>query len=222
MNSNLVIIGTRNRPHNAIRAFDQLKKVSVESDFLMIINEDQDHLYPHIENVMREVVPSEHGSIAKGNHILPKYCDSYFTITGIDDDCMVTTQGWDLLLAAPIKERGYGISYGNDTIQGENLPTKVMISTNILKSLGYFAPPVLKHLYADNFWKALGTELNALNYFPDVMLEHWHHLNGKAPHDEGYASVYAPGESESALFAFNSYMRESFFIDVERIKKSIM
>jgi hypothetical protein len=222
MNPNLVIIGTRNRPHNAIRAFEQLKKVSIESDFLIIINEDQVKLYPDIEGVMREVVSNEYGSLAKGNHIVHKYWDSYFTITGIDDDCMVTTQDWDVLLAGPIKKRGYGIAYGNDTIQGQNLPTKVMISTNIVKSLGYFAPPILKHLYADNFWKTLGTKIDALDYFPEIMMEHWHYLNSKAPRDEQYDAIYATGEMESAQLAFDTYMRDSFASDVEKINKGVI
>ena len=217
MNSNLAMIPTRNRPNNAVRAFEQLKKVSSESDFLIIINEDQSDIYPEIEGVMREVVPSHYWDIAKDNHIVHKYWDSYSTITAIDDDCMVTTQGWDALLAAPIKKRGYGISYGNDTIQGENLPTKVMISSNIVKALGFFAPPVLKHLYADNFWKELGVNLNALDYFPEVMMEHWHHLNNKAEHDQNYKEIYASGEMELAKLAFDTYMRESFSKDMEKV-----
>lgn len=225
---NLVMIGTRDRPHNAIRAFEQLKEVSVESDFLIIINEDQQDLYSafsgydlELSYVMREVVPSELGCIGKANHILPKYWDSYQTITGIDDDCMVTTHAWDMLLALPIEERGYGISYGNDTMQGQNLPTKVMISTNILKVLGFWAPTSLFHLYADNFWKALGTELGSLNYFSDVMMEHWHYLNGKAPQDDLYRSIYAPGEMEKANEAFTTYIKDEFAGDIERVKAAL-
>jgi len=221
LKTNLTIIPTRNRPHNAIRAFEQLHKVSDESDFLIVINEDQVDLYPEIDGVMREVVPADFWDIAKVNHVVPKYWDSYSTITGIDDDCMVTTEGWDSLLSAPIKDRGYGVAYGNDTMQGENLPTKVMISSNIVKALGFWAPPVIKHLFADNFWKALGTELGALDYFPEVMMEHWHHLNGKAPHDDLYREIYAAGEMESALSAFNGYMRDSFASDIGRVNASL-
>jgi hypothetical protein len=221
MNSNLVMIGTRNRPTNAVRAFEQLKKVSEQSDFLIIINEDQVDLYPKIEGVMREVVPEDFWDIAKANHIVHKYWDSYETITGIDDDCMVTTQSWDVLLATPIKARGYGISYGNDTIQGENLPTKVMISSNIVKGLGFFAPPVLKHLFADNFWKALGRELGALDYFPEVMMEHWHFMNGKAVKDALYDEIYAPNETALAQIAFDGYMRDCFAQDIERLHQTL-
>lgn len=221
MNPNLVIIATRDRPHNAVRAFEQLRKVSVESDFLMIINEDQVDLYPAIPGVELTVVPSELGCLGKANHILEGYWDDYKTITGLDDDCMITTDGWDSILAAPIKSRGYGLAYGDDLIQGRNLPTKVMISTNILKAMGFWAPPTFFHLYADNFWKALGQALDALDYFHDVKTEHWHHLNGKAPIDELYKSAYTPDAIGRDRSAFDNYMRDDFDRDIEKIKASI-
>ena len=221
MNPNLVIIGTRDRPHNAIRAFAQLKTVSVESDYLIIINEDQTDLYPEIEGVMCEVVPNGLGCIGKANHVLHKYWDDYATITGIDDDCMVTTQNWDLTLAASINERGFGLSYGNDTFQGQNLPTKVMISTNILRPLGFWAPKTIFHLYADDFWKLLGQNLGALDYFPSVMMEHWHYLNGKAPIDDLYKSIYDPQMVENDRNAWSAYQRDQFAIDIERVKTAL-
>lgn len=220
-NPNLVIMATRDRPHNAIRAFDQLRQVSVESDFLMIINADQVDLYPTIPGVELAVVPNGLGANGKANHILEGYWDDYKTITGIDDDCMVTTQGWDAILAEPIKARGYGLSYGDDLIQGENLPTKVMISTNILKTLGFWAPPSLFHLYCDNFWKSLGQALDALDYFPGVKMEHWHHLNGKAPIDDLYRSTYAHEAISRDTAAWRAYMTNDFNADVEKIKASL-
>lgn len=220
MNSNLVMIGTRSRPHNVIRAFEALKEVSVESDFLMIINEDQQDLYPEIDGVMREVVPTPLGANEKGNYVVPKYWDSYLTISGIDDDCLVQTPGWDAIITAPIKERGYGISYGNDNIQGSKLPTKVTISSNILKALGFFAPTVLKHSFCDNFWKTLGESLGALDYFDDVNMEHLHWSTGKAPKDE----IYELNTIE--LFnrdqeAYRLYLNDDFNLDLQRVREAL-
>lgn len=220
-NPNLVIMATRDRPHNAVRAFEQLAKVSAQSDFLMIINQDQADLYPVIAGVELVAVPDGLGANGKANHVLEGYWDDYATITGIDDDCMVTTHGWDSILASPIKARGYGLSYGDDLIQGENLPTKVMISTNILKTLGFWAPPSLFHLYCDNFWKCLGQALDALDYFPDVKMEHWHHLNGKAPIDDLYREAYTSEAIARDRAAWQDYMGNRFDADVEKIKASL-
>ncbi|CAB4215034.1 hypothetical protein UFOVP1616_40 [uncultured Caudovirales phage] len=220
-NSNLLIIATRDRPHNAIRAFEQAMQMSTESDFLIIINEDQQDLYPEIEGVMREVVPSELGCIGKTNHVLASYWDKYETMVGFDDDCMVTTQGWDAVLAAPIKQRGFGLAYGDDLLQGENLPTKVMISTNITRVLGFWAPKSIFHLYADNFWKSLGQGLGALFYNPEVKTEHWHYLNGKAPQDDLYKSIYTAEAIKRDRDAYQAYMGDEFDKDIERLKQAL-
>lgn len=217
---NLVMIATRSRPHNAIRAFAQLKRVSTQSDFLIVINEDQQDLYPEIPGVMREVVPSELGCLGKANHILPTYWRDYGTITGLDDDCMVTTPGWDAALADAMTG-GYGVAYGDDLIQGEVLPTKVMISTNILRPLGFWAPPTLFHLYADNFWKSLGKALDALYYLPEVKTEHWHYINGRAPMDDLYREAYTTEAVRKDVAAFWSYMGDCFDRDIARVKAAL-
>ena len=220
MNPNLVIIGTRSRPDNAIRAFQALKETSIESDFLIVINEDQQDLYPEINGVQREVAPTSFGANEKGNYVVPKYWDLYSTITGIDDDCLVQTLGWDAIITAPIKERGYGISYGNDGMQGSNLPTKVTISTNIVKALGFFSPRQFKHSFCDNFWKVLGESLGALDYFEDVNMEHLHWINGKAPKDETYnlntKELFAKDQE-----AYFNYMQYDFETDLMRVKKDL-
>jgi hypothetical protein len=220
MNPNLVIIGTRSRPDNAIRAFQALKKTSIESDFLIVINEDQQELYPEINGVQREVVPTSFGANEKGNHVVHKYWDSYKTITGIDDDCLVQTTGWDAIITAPIKQRGYGISYGNDGMQGSKIPTKVTISSNIVKSLGFFSPPILKHSFCDNFWKILGESLNALDYFKDVNMEHLHWINGKAPKDKTYEMNTKELFIKDKKSYFN-YIENDFEKDLMRVKKDL-
>lgn len=220
MNPNLVMIGTRSRPQNAVRAFEALKKVSVESDFLIIINEDQQDLYPEIDGVIREVVPTPFGANEKGNYVVHKYWDLYSTISGIDDDCLVQTPGWDALITAPIKERGYGISYGNDGIQGSKLPTKVTISTNILKALGFFSPRILKHSYCDNFWKTLGECLNALDYFEDVNMEHLHWINGKATMDETY-KLNTLQQQIIDRDNYSLYLRDEFHHDIFKVQEAL-
>lgn len=218
-NTNLVIIGSRSRPHNVERAFDALKKVSKISDFVLIINEDQKDLYPAIDDVTTEVVPSHHGVNGKFNTIVPKYLDKYETITGIDDDCLVQTDGWDEILYEPIKRIGYGISYGNDGIQGQMLPTKVMISTNITKTLGYWCPPKLFHSFADDFWKLIGEFIGSLHYFRDVNMEHLHWMNGKAPMDETYATN-TPQKAQKDKYEYGEYLKNQLYADIDKLNEA--
>jgi hypothetical protein len=220
VNTNLVIIGSRSRPQNVVRAFDALKKVSKISDFALIINEDQKDLYPEIDGVTIHIVDSYHGVNGKFNTIVPQYLDKYKTITGIDDDCLVQTDGWDEILYEPIKRRGYGFSYGNDGIQGQMLPTKVMISTNITKTLGYWCPPGLFHSFADDFWKFMGERINSLHYFHEVNMEHLHWMNCKAPKEETYES------NTQEIFqrdkqVYHEYLGEQLYIDIDKLNEAL-
>lgn len=188
MNTNLVIIPARGRPDKAQVAFDALKEHSVISDLLIGLDDDDADNYPEMEGVIREVNPRlrMNGTL---NLLVKKYQDKYETISFMGDDHIVRTAEWDKKLYEPIRNRGYGISYGNDLFQGENLPTMVMMSTNISKELGFFAPPRLIHLYMDNFWKLFGQVLSCLDYNPDVIVEHMHYMAGKSKVDAGYQEV---------------------------------
>jgi hypothetical protein len=222
--SNLTIVGSRNRPDKTVECFEQLKKVSHISDFLLLINEDQQDLYPNIDGVKRVVVPASWGttSTAKVNYLVDqKLHAGYFTVSGIDDDCRVTTDGWDLLLSLPLKAKGYGISWGNDTIQNGRVPTKWTMTVNIIDALGFIAPPGLIHLFVDDFLARIGKELNSAHYAPNVMMEHHHWLNKKAEMDETYMESASRETWEHDERIWNEYSTGQFHEDLHRVKQAL-
>ena len=224
LNTNLAVCGSRGRPDKAVECFEQLKKVSHISDFMLIINEDQANYYPEIAGVKRVVVPASYGttSTAKANYLVEqKLYQGYFTVSGIDDDCRVTTDGWDLLLTLPLKAKGYGISWGNDTIQNGRVPTKWTMTVNIIEALGFIAPPGLIHLFVDDFMARLGKELGSAHYAPNVMMEHHHWLNNKAEMDETYKESAARETWEHDERVYNEYMTGQFHEDLLRVKKAL-
>ena len=130
MNTNLVILPTRSRPDSAERCINALKEHSTISDFVIAIDDDQSDLYPRLEGVTYEVNPRlrMNGTL---NLVANKYVDDYKTIYFMGDDHVPRTDGWDEKLYAPIKARGYGLSYGDDLLQGEKLATAVMYSSSL-------------------------------------------------------------------------------------------
>ena len=156
------------------------------------------------------------------NLVANKYVDDYKTIYFMGDDHVPRTDGWDEKLYAPIKARGYGLSYGDDLLQGEKLATAVMMSTNIIKPLGFMAPPKLIHLYMDNFWMTLGQSLDALDYVPDAVIEHMHYLNGKAAQDERYAEVNASEVYTHDREVFEEYAATQLKDDVLKVAKTLL
>ena len=220
MNTNLVIIPARGRPDKAQVAFDALKEHSVISDLLIGLDDDDADNYPEMEGVIREVNPRlrMNGTL---NLLVKKYQDKYETISFMGDDHIVRTAEWDKKLYEPIRNRGYGISYGNDLFQGENLPTMVMMSTNISKELGFFAPPRLIHLYMDNFWKLMGQVLSCLDYNPDVIVEHMHYMAGKSKVDAGYQEVNSSEIGNHDAEAFREYCTHQLKDDAIRVMMKV-
>lgn len=108
-------------------------------------------------------------------------------IIKLDDDHWPVTPGWDrLYLNALDALGGTGVVYGNDLHQGERLPTVPGLSADIVRELGWYAPPQLGHLFCDNYWLELGRRSGRLSYMPDVIIEHRHPDAGKASNDDTY------------------------------------
>lgn len=120
-------------------------------------------------------------------------------IVKMDDDHWPVTIGWDVqYLNALATLGGTGVVYGNDLFQGERLPTVPGISTNIVRELGWYAPPQLQHWHCDDFWRELGQRSGRLLYLQDTIIEHRHPQAGKAQRDAVYA---AGGENAERIAA---------------------
>ena len=216
MNTNLVILPTRGRPENAARCVDYLKENSSISDIVIAIDDDQSDLYPRIDDVTYEVNPRlrMNGTL---NLVANKYADKYETIYFLGDDHIARTPGWDEILYDSIKARGYGLSYGNDLLQGQRLATAVMMSTNIIRAIGYMAPPKLIHLFMDNFWMSLGQALDCLKYEQRAIIEHLHYLAGKSDNDMQYQEVNSEEMYKKDQESFLEYVKTDLKSDLEKI-----
>lgn len=103
---------------------------------------------------------------------------------------------------------GAAMTYGNDLFQGENLPTAIVMSTHLVRAIGFMAPPVLRHLYVDNYWLELGRALGILKYVPEVVIEHMHPAAGKSEWTEGHLRV-----NDQALYNHDRAAWEEFKAD---------
>lgn len=217
MNTNLVILPTRDRPDNAERCINALKEHSVLSDFCIAIDDDQADLYPRLDDVIYEVNPRlrMNGTL---NLVANKYVDKYETIFFLGDDHLVKTPNWDEYLSKAIASKGYGLAYGNDLLQGISLATAVMMSTNLIKPVGYMAPPKLIHLFMDNYWMTLGRNLGTLWYFDKVIIEHLHPVAGKVEWDDAYLLNNSTEVSNADRDEFLRYLKEDWDTEFGKIK----
>ena len=93
-----------------------------------------------------------------------------------------------------------------------------MMSAEIVEAIGYMVPPVLVHMYMDNFWKDLGAALGNLAYRHDVIIEHMHYLAGKSQIDEGYKEVNHSSVYQKDAESYGKYVAETLISDVAKIR----
>lgn len=136
------------------------------------------------------------------------------------DDHRPRTHGWDRAAIDAMDAVGPGVvAYGDDRFQGERLPTHVFMDKRIVAGLGWMAPPQLRHLFLDDFWRMLGTALGTLTYMPQVVVEHMHPHAGKGTEDEGYRRAWESWEGDRELF--EQYMRGPWTNDLRRLAAAL-
>jgi len=212
----LLIVPTRSRPEKSLEFYEAFRENSSITDLLFALDDD-DVEYPQIECVQYEINPRM-GMNGTLNYVANKYAEEYDYLAFMGDDHRIRTKDWDKDLVASITGFENGVAYGNDLLQGSNLPTAVLMDAHIVRKLGYMAPPKQRHLYLDDFWKELGNALGTLRYSPGVIIEHLHFTNGKADSDALYQEVNAPELYNKDREAYNEYLANDFNSDLEKLK----
>jgi hypothetical protein len=215
----LLIVPSRERPEKSVEFFNCFTQTSRVTDLIFGLDDD-DVEYPRLPGVIYEKSPRS-SSTGTLNAIATKYASQYKYLAVMGDDNRIRTADWDIKLIAAIAGQPFGVAYGNDLLQGQNLPTAVLMDADIVATLGFIAPPKLKHLYADNFWKELGLALNTLKYLDDVIIEHMHFSANKSEMDASYARTNSGETGAHDRREFDAYMAEHFQNDVNKLRKKI-
>lgn len=194
----LVLCPSRTRPDNAAELIESFQRTCRAATRLVIAvdNDDPEIIgYHRLETLTESLIDVEFvygerlrlgGTL---NLLAPRYAEKYYAIGFMGDDHRPRTAGWDVFFLRALQKMGYGYVYGNDLLQGKNLPTQVAMTSSMINALGYMVPPGCTHLFFDNMWKDLGAELRKITYLPNVIVEHMHPLAGKADVDDLYRDV---------------------------------
>jgi glycosyltransferase involved in cell wall biosynthesis len=218
-----VVVPSRGRPENAERLAQAFKDTNTEADLYIVIDNDDPkwNEYAKSENYKKLPADNKTGGCAKSLNTgavyllditkFPLY--DYFVFMG--DDHIPRTQGWDKAFIQALGQNT-GIVYGDDLLQGANLPTAFGMSRDLVNELRGMTFPGCVHLFFDNFVKQLGLDLEYLKYLPDVIIEHLHPIAGKAEMDEGYARVNQPKWYENDLLTLQKYLASMEYAELVR------
>jgi hypothetical protein len=218
-----VVVPSRGRPENAERLAQAFKDTNTEADLYVIIDNDDPKWDEYAKSQNYKKLPAENktGGCAKSLNTgavnlldITKYpLYDYFVFMG--DDHLPRTQGWDKAFIQALGQNT-GIVYGDDLLQGSNLPTAFGMSRDLVEELQGMTFPGCVHLFFDNFVKQLGLDLEYLKYLPDVIIEHLHPIAGKAEMDEGYARVNQPKWYEQDLLILQRYFASAEYAELVR------
>lgn len=189
------------------------------SDLLIGLDQDDQHHYERLEGVLYDV-NERLRMVGTLNLLATKYCNKYEYIAFLGDDHRFRTKGWEDIFLEFSKNMKCNIFYGNDLLQGANIPTAVFMSSNIIKTLGFMVPKTFIHMYADNFWLETGRHLGILKYFNNIIIEHMHPAANKANSDQQYIEVDSFTNQDK--LSFIKYMNTDFINDIQKIKKEIL
>ncbi len=139
-------------------------------------------------------------------------------IAYLGDDHRPVTYGWDTAYKDALDALGTGIVYGDDGHQGANLPTQMAMSADIVRVLGHVAPPVLTHMYCDNYWKDLGDGADCLTYLPDVQVIHHHPGTGNGVWDASYRESNSAARYAADRAAYERYRASDLRHDIDRVR----
>lgn len=191
-----VIVPTRGRPGNAARLAAAFRETDARGAVAVFVADADDPALPAYRELVdsgalpRLMVYEQGGGMCAAlNYAATRYAPLYEALGFMGDDHLPRTAGWDQMILDELDSLEPRVVYGNDLLQGPNLPTAVFLQSRLVTALGFMAPGIMRHLYLDNFWKELGERLGGLRYLDDVVIEHLHPVAGKAEWDERYRAV---------------------------------
>lgn len=214
----VVVIPSRGRPRQARQLAAAFAATCTADTELVFAVDDDDPTRGDYPQRLTAALPSRSMNEAL-NAVAVKEAADAFAVGFMGDDHRPRTVGWDERYLTVLRELGTGIVYGNDLMQGAALPTQCAMTADIVRALGYMAPPVLTHLWLDNFWLSLGNEATCIRYLSGVVVEHRHPMAGKAVWDAGYERVNAVEMQDRDQAAFAGYVASGEFgRDVAKVR----
>jgi hypothetical protein len=220
----LVIIPTRGRPQavpELVKAWDDTGAIA---DLLFAVDTDDPEVAAYKKHAaalkdegrFRFTFGKRRRLVGTLNQQAVKAAKTYRFLAFMGDDHRPRTQGWDARFRECLSG-GPGIAYGNDLLQGEKMATAVAMTSDIVATLGYMAPPAFVHLCVDLVWLDWGRGMQRITYLHDLILEHLHPAAQKASMDAVYEECNSPQQVGADGAAYYEY-RDGGGLEADLVK----
>ncbi len=233
MNSLTIVVPTRERPHHLepmLNAFNETRRAATLLLFVVDGEDSELDYCAEFERLTHKKVAINAGLVccAERRRMIGtlNYAVSHviqgpsFAVGYMGDDHRPVTQGWDSAYLEALHDLGTGMVYGDDGHQGQGLPTQVAMTADIPRALGYTVPPVLNHMYCDNYWLDVASQAGCLKYLPDVKVTHIHPaIHSAGTWDNSYAESNSAASYDRDKTAYEHFVTSGGLAsDVEKIR----
>lgn len=227
----LVIIPTRGRPASVPAIVEAWDATGATADLLFAVDTDDPELAAYKaaaarlkgDGRIRFTYGKRRRLVGTLNQQAVKAAKGYRFLAFMGDDHRPRPAAvpWDARIRECLSG-GPGIVYGNDLLQGEAMATAVAMTSDIITTLGYMAPPTFVHLCIDLVWVEWGKGMERITYLPDMVIEHLHPAAGKAQGDAVYEECNSREQVGADGAAYYAYRDEGGLeADLAKLRKLV-
>ena len=197
-NDLLVIVPTRGRRAQCERLLESCTATASPGTDLLFVTDPDDDSYEGMDwgPAVQAVLEPREYLTGKLNKTALAMADVYDVIAWFGDDCLFrppSQEGgpaWDRAMLDMLAGMGgTGWVYADDK-RRHDVPEHWMVSSDVVKELGWFANPAVQHFYNDNSVAEIGKRTGLIRYCPAAVVEHVHYsVNPEVQRDATYQST---------------------------------
>lgn len=218
----LIKFPTRGRPERFINVLDNYINLAANKEKLyFIVSVDQDD--PTVTPEFLDTTISKHHNlivyVGKSDnkvHAINRDMDKappFDILLLASDDMVPIVHGYDDIIRS--KMNTYypdtdGVLWFNDGLQGNGLNTLPIMGRKYYQRFGYIYNPIYKTAWCDNEFTEISKILGRQTYFPEVIIEHRHFINGKAPIDSTYIKNDNGADEDTEIYKSRRRMNYGF------------
>lgn len=228
----LSICPSRNRPEMLGEMLDSYYATkALDGKMLVYIADDDPRLddymkiYAHYKE-LQMVVGRPRGLAKVYNYVTSELYPDIDYYQEINDDHIYRTKGWDKAFIDKIENagKGWGIAFGEDLLGVDfsiwRHPTALVISGNIVRTLGYMVWPELDYRRVDTYYRDIAEGIGAFYRMLEIVIEHRHWINGRRGQDSNFDAVNSHELCMKGDRDYQNWVDNYRSKDIAKIKKA--
>lgn len=212
-----VLVPSRGRPANVARLVEACARTCrLDTVIAFGFDDNDDALASNLKAADGCFTSVRHRmGLAKWTNTLSALHEDATWQASIGDDMVPVTDGWDERLCEAAGPAG--MAYPNDR-RRTDIPEAIVISTGLVRALGWLCEPSLSHWFVDAVWRDIGHAAGCLRFLPDVVVDHRHpNVPGSGARNDRTYSDAARGFGTD-MAAYQKWRMKRMRADIETVQ----